>query len=155
MTTPIAQRTITITVNPVSASSARLDVQVGDGENKVHLDVAAPAAARNDVTYSYWSPVSGMSYTNAQQCDLKIDRPTYCLFVLDFQSSLAGWTITKTEPYGDSAKLAFVKGPNELSIQTYNPYKNVGDTYRYYIFYKNILTGEVFSEDPQEGNVIR
>lgn len=105
------------------------------------------------VSYTYWSPVTGHSFVNAPECNLKIIGPTYCLFLLDYQSTLAGWTIEGTKPYGDSPKLKAELGPADLSISTYNPYDPDDADYRFYIKYKNTVTGAVFCEDPQEGNI--
>ena len=137
MTTPVSQRTITITITPIAAAFD---------------DKKQP---KFDVTYSYWSPVTGLHYTNAQLCDLKIDRPTRCLYVIDFQSSQAGWTVVDTTPNGDSRPLAFLNGPHNQSLQNVDPYLSPRDVYNYFLNYENTVTGDTFSEDPQEGNIPR
>lgn len=147
MSLPIAQRTITITITRISNHRKH--------EQESEIEHGGKHRHHYDVTYSYWSPITGLSYVNAQQCDLKIDRPTACLFVLDFQSTLAGWTMPNTTPHGDSAALVFVPGPNNQSLQTYNPYKTTSDVYRFFINYLNTANGDHFSEDPQEGNIPR
>jgi hypothetical protein len=106
------------------------------------------------VVYSYLSPVSGLSYINSPLCDLVVNQPVYCLFVLDYASTMNGWTICDTSPYGDSPPLAQTAGALNLSILTYNPH-TTEDTYRFYINYRNTITGAKIAIDPQEGNIPR
>lgn len=126
MSLTIPQRTITISIN-------------GADQN-----------AR--VTYTYLSPISGASFTNAPNCDLSCNQPTYCLYLLDFTASQNGWTIVKTSPNQDSGALSQVPGPFNLSLLTFNPY-TATDTYRFYIHYLNMMTGAKICFDPQEGNI--
>jgi len=101
--------------------------------------------------YTYVSPVTGLSYQNALKCDLKVDQPTYCLFVLDFPTTADGWTILNIVATPKSSGLAFIHGPFDLSILTSDPF--LADTvYNFTICYKNSRTGDIYSEDPQEGN---
>lgn len=106
------------------------------------------------VFYSYWSPIFGTSFVNSPSCDMKIDRPTYSLFVLDYQSSLAGWSFVKTGPDGASEQLKFQLGPENLSLSTYNPYTTDHDIYPYFLYFKNV-NGAQMKDDPQEGNIPR
>jgi hypothetical protein len=106
------------------------------------------------VFYSYLSPISGLSYIDAPICDLQCNQATYCLYVLDFASTLNGWEIIDISPYGASPILPQMKGANNLSIQTFNPYTSP-TTYRFYINYQNSITGKKISIDPQEGNIPR
>jgi hypothetical protein len=106
------------------------------------------------VFYSYLSPVTGQSYINAPKCDLVVNQPVYCLFVLDYASTISGWTIVDTSPYGNSPPLAQTPGALNLSILTYDPH-TTDDIYRFYINYLNTVTGVPISIDPQEGNIPR
>lgn len=101
--------------------------------------------------YTYVSPVSGASYQDAPTCDLTVDQPTYCLFVLDFSTTASGWTIQNICADKSSPGMAFVRGPNNLSILTDDP--AFPDTvYKFSICYWNPVTKEKYCEDPQEGN---
>lgn len=104
------------------------------------------------VLYSYWSPISGLTYQNSPVCDIKCDQPTDCLFVLDFEATRRGWTIVNTTPRDKSAALEQVPGAKHLSILTINPYTSL-DTYNFYIHYRNSVTGAKLAVDPQEGNI--
>jgi hypothetical protein len=104
--------------------------------------------------YSYLSPVTGQSYIDAPLCDLLVNQPVYCLFVLDYASTMSGWTIVDTSPYGRSPALEQTPGALNLSVLTYNPHTTT-DTYRFYINYLNTITGTTVSIDPQEGNIPR
>jgi hypothetical protein len=103
------------------------------------------------VFYTYTSPVTGLSYVDAPVCDLLCNQPINCLFLLDYLSTLNGWTIIDTTPNGTPA-LEQVAGARRLSIMTINPYDTPG-TYKFFINYKNELTGAVIHRDPQEGNI--
>lgn len=105
--------------------------------------------------YSYWSPISGQSFLNAPVCDLSINRPTYCLFMLDYESALKGWTIIGIESHGVSATIASTLGAYGLSIATFDPYQTSSDRYQFSIHYKNTVTGVEKKFDPQEGNIPR
>lgn len=103
------------------------------------------------VQYSYLSPINGQLFTNAPTCDLKVDRAVYSLFVLDYASTLNGWSISETSPYEASPALSQVAGAFHLSLLTFNPY-TTEHTYRFYIHYRN-KNGIYIKRDPQEGNV--
>jgi hypothetical protein len=124
---PIAQRTITVTIH---------------GNNNDHY-----------MTYSYWSPVKGIQYHQAPTCDLLCNRPTYFLFILDYESTINGWTITGTEPRHGSPALPTKLGPDNLSVSNYNDYQDKSKTYYFAINYQNTATGTKISVDPQEGNI--
>ncbi|APA68743.1 MULTISPECIES: hypothetical protein [unclassified Janthinobacterium] len=104
------------------------------------------------VRYSYWSPITGLTYQQSPICDLTSKQATYCLFLLDYESTRNGWTIVNTSPNGTSPVLAQVAGAYNLSVMTINPYTTL-DTYNFYINYRNALTGIEVSFDPQEGNI--
>ena len=127
MTTAVPQRSVTITLSGSSAADAR-------------------------VSYSYWSPNSGLSYTNSPNCDLLCKTATDTLFLLDYASTGAGWTIVNTTPNPATAPtLEQWLGPAAQSLMTYNPCITVG-TFNFFINYVNVVTGAVVSFDPQEGN---
>lgn len=109
---------------------------------------------RSSVVYTYSSPITGLSYNNAPTCDIESNQPTYSLFVLDYVSTMNGWVIVDTSPRGDSPVLSQVPGAYNLSILTFNPHTTEG-TYRFYINYRNTITGAKISIDPQEGNIPR
>lgn len=105
------------------------------------------------VYYTYNCPVTGLAYINSPVCDLLCNQAVNCLFILDYASTLNGWTIINTTPNG-SPELKQVPGALNLSILTINPY-NAPDTYKFYINYKNMQTEAVINIDPQEGNIPR
>jgi hypothetical protein len=124
MTPPIPQRTVTLTV-------------IGTDHHAT-------------VSYSYWSPVTGHTYTHAPTCELVCKTATDTLFVLDYRSAAAGWTLLRTRPNHTPA-LDSVLGPKQLSLMTIDPYsKDI--TYKFYIDYVNTVTEASISIDPQEGN---
>jgi hypothetical protein len=126
MNEPVPQRVITISI-------------VGNEKNA-------------NVSYSYLSPVTGLSYINSPTCDILVDRPIYTLYLLDYSASLNGWTITGTSPYEDSPTLETVDGALQLSLMTINPGEAHSD-YRYYIHYLNTRTDVEIKRDPQELNI--
>lgn len=105
------------------------------------------------VFYSYVSPISGKIFSNSPTCEIDIDQPTYTLYVLDFASSMNGWTITGTVPNEDPRPLPFDIGPHGLSLMTDNPFDPMYRDHAYYIIYSNSVTGAGMRHDPQEGNV--
>lgn len=126
MNNPSPQRVITISV-------------VGNHRNAI-------------VYYSYISPIDGLVRINSPVCDILVDRPIQTLYVLDYSSTLNGWTIAGTSPHDGSPVLQTVPGALNLSIMTINPYAT-HDIYSYYIHYYNIVTKDEIKRDPQEGNV--
>jgi hypothetical protein len=102
--------------------------------------------------YSYTSPLTGEQYLRAPVCDLTVSQPTYCLFVLDFDATAAGWTIEGiTSASGPLIGSAF--GPQNLSILTYDPHTKEHPKYSFFIVYRNpAADNQGFAEDPQEGN---
>lgn len=106
---------------------------------------------RMKAEYTYVSPVSGRAFQDAPSCDLTVNQPTYCLFVLDFSTTASGWTIQNICADPTSPGIAFVRGPYNLSILTSDP--AFPDTvYKFSICYENTVTKETYCEDPQEGN---
>lgn len=105
-----------------------------------------------DVYYTYLSPVTGLTYTNCPVCDMVADQAVNSLFVLDYVSTLNGWTITKITPREGSPSMVSVPGALNLSIVTVNPYTSM-ETYQFYIHYLNIINGVEIERDPQQGNI--
>lgn len=105
------------------------------------------------VFYSYISPISGRVFFNSPTCDIEIDQPTYTLFVLDFPSTMNGWTITGSAPNEDPHPLKCEIGLEGLSLISYNPFDPLYKDHAYYIIYGNSITGKAMRHDPQEGNV--
>ena len=126
MPQPIPQRVITVTL-------------VGNDEKALDC-------------YTYWSPMTGQIYTNSPTCEMVDDQPIYSLFLLDYFSTLNGWTVTGLEPVEKFACPDFKLGPNDLSIATADPYITI-QTYRYSIGYANSVTGVKILRDPQQGNI--
>lgn len=127
MTSAIPQRTVTISIR---------------GSNQ------ADASA----SYSYWSPTDGLMRWSANRCDLINRRATNTLFVLDYASTLDGWTMVETSPNPAGASaLPFQAGPQGTSLLTIDSFHEM-KTFAFYIHYKNTLTGAVVLIDPQEGN---
>jgi len=104
-------------------------------------------------TYSYWSPITGEEYRHAPKCHLLCNRPTNFLFILDYESTLDGWTITGTEPRRGSPALETTLGPNNQSVSNFNPHLNDSEIYYFAINYENTKTGAKVPVDPQEGNI--
>lgn len=84
---------------------------------------------------------------------LKVPCPTNCLFILDYETSKSGWTITGTSTVGSSPSLAAMSGPMNLSLMTIDTYSDDGGDYRYFLHFTNPLTKDHFPFDPQETNV--
>ena len=106
--------------------------------------------------YTYVSPVTGECFQNSPTCNLKVTQATKCLFVLDFLSTQAGWTITKITRNGTTLIPALL-GPDGLSLMTSNPFlpdltTNSTTVYKFFIWYENKVTGDHYHEDPQESN---
>jgi hypothetical protein len=88
-------------------------------------------------------------------CDIKCDRPTFTLYVLDFASTINGWKIDGAA-FGDNpGKLKATLGPEHLSIQVFNPYHGGPLPQNFFIIYsnRNHQHGEPVPIDPQEGNI--
>lgn len=104
--------------------------------------------------YTYIEPVSGTFHEKSDRCDMQINRPTVCNFVLDDDASVNGWTITKISPKFEGTRpLPYENGPYGLSLATYNEHKDHSTVYNYYIHFFNTVTEARFSEDPQEANI--
>lgn len=105
------------------------------------------------VFYSYTSPIYGIAFVNVPTCDISIDQPTYTMFVLDFASSMNGWTFKGILPRHDANPLSTIIGENKLSLTTFNPYDPEYPDHAYYIEYYNTITEKEMKHDPQENNV--
>lgn len=102
--------------------------------------------------YSYTSPLTGKQYLRASYCILAVEQPSYCLFVLDFDATAAGWTIEGLGPV-KGPLIGHAPGAQKLSILTYDPYVNPHAKYSFSIVYSNpAADNQGFAEDPQEGN---
>jgi hypothetical protein len=128
MNTATPQRTVTITIYGRGADDAQ-------------------------IAYSYWSPKDGVTHTTSPACDLVQTCATNTLFLLDYQSSLNGWTITGVEPNPVGAPaLETIPGPAKQSVMTLFPDLPVPQIFNFYITYTNTLTGAIVRFDPQEKN---
>ncbi|MET0982673.1 MAG: hypothetical protein ABWY02_11265 [Telluria sp.] len=107
--------------------------------------------------YTYVSPLSGISYIDAPVCDIKCDQPTFTLYVLDFASTINGWKIDGMKPVDDTDALKWELGPDQLSIQVFNPHKHDTGVENFSIIYsnENYHHGKPVPIDPQEGNIPR
>lgn len=115
--------------------------------------VDIPGETKPHAFYSYWDPASGQIVVDAPKCDLKITRPTYCLFVLDYLSTLNGWTISEiTEKNPKDKVITNFPGALNLSILTFDD-GALGTDYRFFIHYANAPAKKTASIDPQEGNI--
>jgi len=105
--------------------------------------------------YTYVSPLSGSSYIDAPRCDIKCDRPTFTLYVLDFASTINGWKIDRIEAKHNTDKLKGTPGPEHLSIQVFNPHLDDSSVENFSIVYsnENYHHGKPVPIDPQEGNI--
>jgi hypothetical protein len=106
------------------------------------------------IAYSFWSPNDGFTRTAAPDCNLYQPNATNTLFILDYGSTLDGWTILRIEPNPAGAPMPeTIHGPAHMSIMTMFPYSDKPEEYKFYIVYKNKLTDEEVRFDPQERNV--
>jgi hypothetical protein len=122
-------------------------------QRNVTIAVSGRSADDAQVRYSYWSPNDGITRAASPTCDLDQVRATNTLFLLDYQSSLNGWTITGVEPNPAGAPtLQTIQGPAGQSVMTVFPQLPVTEVFNFYIVYKNTLTGAVVRFDPQENN---
>lgn len=103
------------------------------------------------VDYTYFDASTGGPVTKPF-INLPIDRPTKCLFALDYRSSEDGWCITGIEPIAGQP-LSTVPGPFSLSLMTINPHHDHHSIHRFYLLFLNTLTTDQFKDDPQETNV--
>lgn len=122
-------------------------------QRSVTIAICGRGADDAQVRYSYWSPDDGVTRTATPRCDLDQARATNTLFLLDYQSSLNGWTITGVEPNPAGAPaLETIPGPAAQSVMTLFPKLPVTEVFKFYIVYTNTLTGAVVRFDPQENN---
>jgi len=122
-------------------------------QRSVTIAICGRSADDAQVRYSYWSPVDGVTRTATPKCHLDQTRATNTLFLLDYQSSLNGWTISGVEPNPAGAPaLETIPGPAGQSVMTLFPNLPVTETFKFYIVYTNTLTGAVVRFDPQEDN---
>jgi len=105
------------------------------------------------VFYSYVSPIYGTTFIHSPTCDILINQPTNTLYLLDFATTANGWTITSITPRAPSEPLETMEGPLGLSIMTINRYDPPAATYNFYINYRNSITNQEISIDPQQGNI--
>jgi hypothetical protein len=120
------------------------------------VTISLTGRAENDaqIAYNYWSPNDGFTRTGSQNCDLYHKTDTNTLFFLDYASTLNGWTITGIEPNTAGAPVPdSILGPENMSIMTLFRDGGKPVEYKFYILYKNIITGAKVRFDPQEGNI--
>ncbi|MEM8513764.1 hypothetical protein RCH14_003100 [Massilia sp. MP_M2] len=105
--------------------------------------------------YTYVSPLFGTSYIDAPVCEIKCDRPTFTLYVLDFVSTLNGWTIQGADFLENPDDLTATAGPEHLSLQVFNPHNDDTSVGNFFIVYTNpnYRHGKLVPIDPQEGNI--
>ena len=122
-------------------------------QRSVTIAICGRSADDAQVRYSYWSPDDGLTRAATPRCHLDQACATNTLFLLDYQSSLNGWTITGVEPNPAGAPaLETIPGPAGQSVMTLFPNLLVTETFKFYIVYTNTLTGAVVRFDPQEDN---
>jgi hypothetical protein len=120
----------------------------------VNVSILGKKADGAQALYSYWSPNEGYTRTAMPNCELYQKRATNTLFVLDYASTLNGWTIVGTESNPpDAPSLETISGPANMSIMTMFPALSKPSDFKFYIVYFNTLTGENIRFDPQEKNV--
>jgi hypothetical protein len=112
-------------------------------------------SGRNDddtsIAYSFWSPNDGLTRLRAPVCDMIEKVATNTLFILDYASTLNGWTIVGIEPRPPSPAIQYVMGPENTSVLTIDPCVKAG-IFAFYISYLNTITNAQLKFDPQEGN---
>jgi len=122
-------------------------------QRTVTISLNGRMAEDTQVSYSYWSPRDGVSRSGMPTCDLYMACKTNTLFVLDYASTMNGWTITGIEPNPAGAPvLESIAGPANLSIMTLFPDDAPGESYKFYIVYYNTVTQLQVRFDPQEQN---
>jgi hypothetical protein len=105
---------------------------------------------KTTVNYTYYDPEKKKLVTH-DYCDLKLLAPSCCLFVLDKQSTAAGWSITQVLP-NKGPVIDYQLGPLGLSVATLaDPAKAA--TYNYFIVYANSIDNATYFIDPQEVNI--
>jgi hypothetical protein len=120
------------------------------------VNISLMGRAQDDarVTYSYWSPNDGLTRTAAPDCSLYQPGATNTLFVLDYPSTLDGWTIAGIEPNPPGSPMPEpIPGAQYMSIMTMFPESTKPEEFSFYIVYTNKITGEKVRFDPQERNV--
>jgi len=121
-------------------------------QRTVSIGIQGTSGPNVQASYSFWSPNDGLVRVAANQCHLTNHRATNTLFVLDYQSTLNGWTMVEISPNPPGAPaLEFLVGPQGTSLMTMDIFEHMRK-YAYFIHYKNTVTGGVAVIDPQEGN---
>lgn len=122
-------------------------------QRTVTISLSASQPSDAQVAYTYWAPSDGITSTNAPVCDLYNERGTNTLFLLDYVSTLNGWTIAGIAPNPAGAPcLESILGPASTSLMTLFPDSAQPHVFRFYIAYRNTLTGQTLMLDPQESN---
>lgn len=122
-------------------------------QRTVTISVSGRTEEDARVSYSYWSPNDGLMRANTPVCDLYQKYSTNTLFVLDYASTQDGWTITGIAPNPSGAPaLESIRGPKLTSIMTMFVESEQPELYKFFILYKNTITGASLAVDPQEGN---
>ena len=122
-------------------------------QRTVSISLSASNQSDAQVAYTFWTPSDGVTSTNAPVCDLYNEQGTNTLFLLDYASTLHGWTITGIEPNPAGAPcLESIRGPASTSLMTLFPDGSEPRVFRFYIVYENTLTGQTLMLDPQESN---
>jgi hypothetical protein len=130
-------------------SAAQRVIVISISTNRLPVAPDKPFKCR----YSYLSPVTGLVHMADPKCDLLVNEPTNCLFVLDFLTAKDGWKIDSISSTPSSTLLESIAGPLNQSILVINPYINdPTGQYHYYIHYNRPDDNQFFKEDPQEGN---
>lgn len=105
------------------------------------------------VVYTYWCPSDGLTRTDTPVCTLYNEKGTNTLFLLDYASTLNGWTIVGIEPNpADAPVLDSIPGPANGSLLTLFPDTDRPQIFNFYIVYLNTLTEQTVRFDPQEEN---
>lgn len=106
------------------------------------------------VVYTYWSPDDRLTRVDSPVCTLHNEKGSNTLFLLDYASTLNGWTIVGIEPNPESAPvLESIVGPANGSLLTLFPDTDRPEIFKFYIVYLNTLTEQQLRFDPQEDNV--
>lgn len=108
-----------------------------------------------DVGYIYTDPDSGDNHgpsSPSSSCVFKAISPFNTIYALDYKSTLDGWRFRRhVEPKAGSRRIPYQRAANRLSMTT--KYRTIDTEYSFYLLFKNILTGKLHYDDPQEGNV--
>lgn len=104
------------------------------------------------IRYSYTDPYTQQYSADSPTCNVKAFSPFHIVYALDYMSTLGGWRFRRrVEPRTSSPSIRYQRAANRLSMTTM--YRTIDTNYSFYLLFKNMFTGHICYDDPQEGNV--